>query len=183
MPVENVVHSLERERLERQDGGHGVGRQKDALVPEHDRGLRRGIVDELHGRLEHRDEGALAPDEQPREIETPVLVRQEPVEVVAGDAATELRVARANLRSVTIAELPEPGEQHATGVAHGDRRRELGLGHPADVEDRPVVQKHLERLDVVHRDAVDLRVHTTAIVRQHSAEAAPAVGRRLRPPT
>ena len=55
-----------------------------------------GLVDQVHRRLEDGDAGALGADERARDVEA--VLGQQLVEVVAGDAARDLREARADQR-------------------------------------------------------------------------------------
>ena len=71
-----------------------VGGGVDVRVPEHDQRAAGRARDELHLRLEDRDAGPLRADQRARDVE-PVLGEQV-VEVVAGDAPRDVRVALAD---------------------------------------------------------------------------------------
>ena len=152
---------------------HVVGRGRGVDVAGDDERAAGRAVDQVHGRLEHGHAGALGAGERPGDVEA--VLGQQVVEVVAGDAARDLRVPLADQVAVAVGERTQPrGEL----VGHA---RAVG----ADAEALAAVGQHLELGHVVGRPrpgAVELRhhrVHAAGVVADHPAERAVVVGRRV----
>ena len=141
------------------------GEQRDA----------RRLRDQLERRLEDRHARRLRADERARDLEP--LLGEQLVEVVARDAARDLRIAGADLVGVRVGERAEP---------LGDRVRRAGAAAP-DAQPLAAVRQHLELHEVV-RDAragpVELGLHrvpAARVVAEHAAERAVGVRGRVRP--
>jgi hypothetical protein len=102
---EDVVDSLEPGRLVLQHLWNLVGGLELAVPAEHEQRLVLRARDQVHRRLEHRDARALGADERRGDVE--VVLRQQVVEVVAGHAPWDVRIALADQRRVAVAQLRE----------------------------------------------------------------------------
>ncbi len=171
---QRVVHALEPERLVREHLRHVVARDERVLVAEHEQRARRRAVDQVHRRLEVGDARALGAGEGPGDVEA--VLGQEVVEVVAGDAPRDLRIALADQVGVAVAQLEQAAvDPLVSGSA---------LARP---QTSAVVEQHLQLVDVVGRarpGAVELRhdrADAAGVARDHPAERAVLVRRGVRP--
>ncbi len=126
-------------------------------------------------RLEHDHARAFAADQRLRDVEA--VLRQERVEVVAGNAARDLRVLRSDLIRETIAQRLEPRIDLAAPPAPSNDRLELVVAGRPNAHAHAVVREDLQLVDVVDGLAGHERVHAARVVADHSAERAAAVRR------
>ena len=155
---ERPVHQLDRRGARLQEADHRLERGVDRREG-HDGEAARGRP--LHqaqlGAPRHR-ERALRPAEQPRPVGG---VAAERLEGVAGDAPHQVRW---------------PGLRgEGPGALERGRSRRAATQRRA----RPVGERHLERQDVVGREAVDHRAGAGGVVGDHPPERRPARGRHV----
>jgi hypothetical protein len=101
------------------------------------------------------------------------------VEVVAGDAPRNLRIAAADQLRVAVAQRSEAGVDFAPAAAAADDRVELVVAGRADAHAQAVVGQHVERMDVVGGAARHHRVHAAGVVADHAAKRVVRVRRRI----
>ena len=105
---------------------------------------------------------------------------QKLVEIVAGDAARNFRVAPPNLVGRTLCERARRGINLAlAATAHGGGEC-LALAARAEREPGAVVERDFERLDVVDGLAVGGGVSAAGVVADHPADRAAVFGGRIR---
>ncbi|PSK58278.1 hypothetical protein B0E38_01503 [Streptomyces sp. 111WW2] len=168
------VDALQGDRLVRQDVGHRVGGLVDAVEPEDQQGAFPHHRNQLQLRPHHRDQRRLAAHQQPCHVEAEL--RQQGVQVVAGDPARDVREPAADLVPVGVAQCPQPPVDGRPQVALPlDLGVLLVVRLPAP-EAGAVVQQHLQAGDVVHDLAVRLRGGTARVVADHAADGAVGVG-------
>ena len=133
--------------------------------------LTRGVKD--------GDAGALGADQGAGDVEA--VLGQKGIEVVvAGDAARNLRKARADEIAITLAEGVERHVDFAAAAAfRHDRREFLGIGR-ADRHPQPVIGEDVERAHIVRSAPRHDRMDAARIVADHAAERVVIVGRRIR---
>ena len=172
---QRVVHPLDRDRLVLARDRDVVGGAELVRVADGEERDARRLRDQLERRLEDRHARRLRADERARDLEP--LLREQLVEVVARDAARDLRIAGADLVRVRVGERAQP---------LGDRVRHALAAAP-DAQPLAAVGQHLELHEVV-RDArpgtVELRLHrvpAARVVAEHAAERAVGVRGRVRP--
>ena len=119
-------------------------------------------------------ERAFGADQDVREIVLGVL-RHELVDVVAADAALDLREALGDLVGLARAQR----QQRFRDAAQRQIRRQLGkIGRDRAEMRRPAVRQHrVDRHDVVARDAVAQRARAAGIVAGHAADGGARGGR------
>src|SRR5687767_13549531 len=100
VPNEEIVESLEADRRVQKDVRNVVRSEIHVLVADDEERSRRRAVHEPALRLEHEHTGALTAHERARDIES--VLRQELIEVVAGDAPGDVREALPNETGITI---------------------------------------------------------------------------------
>src|SRR5581483_11427983 len=113
-----------------------LGRRDDVGITEDEQYALRRAAHQLRRRREHERARALRADQRAGDVE-PVL-GQQLVEVVARDAALDLREARADQLAVAVGEARERRVDLAAAPARRDDRRELGLGRRPGAEARAV---------------------------------------------
>ena len=172
-----VVESFEANRLVRQDGGHVIGRDERVGKSDAHETAERRACREAKRRFEHRHAGALAADQRTSHVEA--LFGQQLVKVVTGHAARDAREFFTDERGEPIADAFQAGVNLSLAAAGADDRLELGVARGADAHPRPVIQHHLERVDVVDGLSSHQGVHAARVVADHAAERATAVRRRI----
>jgi hypothetical protein len=139
-------------------------------------GLRGG--DECEAGTQHGDAGAFGPGEGAGDVHA--VLWQQPVEVVAGDAARETREALPDQCRVPADERLERG----VDLAFASRGRGQGLqpvpAGGAEGEAGAVVAEHVEFADIVGGGAEGDRVRAACVVADHAAERRAGVGGRVR---
>ncbi len=160
-------HPLDRQRAQRQQVRRRLGRRALVGVAEHRQRERGGSLHQPHRRLGQHREGALAAGERAGQVE--VLLRQQFVQRVTGDAARQFGEPGAQQRQVTLRQIvdavPQPGRQP--------------LGAAARAQPLAAVGQHVQRGHVVRGGAPGHRVRAAGVVADHPAERAPAVGGRV----
>ena len=119
-----IVHQLlvdpfQCERPVRKDRRDVFGGREDVFEAGDEHRAVRRPVDEAHRCAQHGHQSALAADQRARDVE-PVLGEQL-IEVVAGNAPRDLRVARADLLRVSVAHVSETSIDLAGAAASFDR--------------------------------------------------------------
>ena len=92
--VKAVIDSLQGDRFERQDFHQMIGGLINVRVAQHKEHTLRLVVNQGHFGFEDCDARPLAADQSPGDIYYASLVRNELVEVVAGDAAGDFWITR-----------------------------------------------------------------------------------------
>ena len=179
VPGHRLVDRLETDRAVLEDREDVVRGRELVVVGDDGERAVPGTGNETDGRLEHEGARALRPDQRARDVEAPL--GQQLVEVVARDAAGDVRVLLADEAAVAVAEIAQPPVDLAGPSAGRGQPLELGVVRSADPEPDAVVGEHVELLDVVGRAAGHHRVHATRVVPDHPAERAVAVRGRIRP--
>ena len=141
------VHALEAERLCIEHLADVVGRLVLVVVAEHEQGAVGRGMDEVDARFEHQRAGALGSGQRSGDVESPL--RQEIVEVVAGDAAREVGVARADLVGVVVAQVAQARIDLAAPAAVGGDPLQLLVARFPDLQPGAVVEEEVELVDVV----------------------------------
>jgi hypothetical protein len=100
------VKAFDRERPKRADFLHLIRRPGGVVIGEHDKGARRRKIDEAHGGGEGQRAGAFRADQRAADMKT--LFRQQIVEIVAGDAARNVRIAAADFVATAAARSCKP---------------------------------------------------------------------------
>ncbi len=100
---ETVVYGFEADGTVLQDLGYVVSSLVDRRIAEHHKRPGRRAVDEPHLRLQDRGERAFAADQGAGDVEA--FFGEEVVEVVAGDAAGDVRVAVPDQAGVLVPEV------------------------------------------------------------------------------
>ena len=147
---QDVVDALEPERLVGHHHRDVVACEAGVGEAEDEQAALGRAVDQADGRLEDRDAGALGARERGGDVEA--VLGQEAVEVVAGDAARQLRVALADEVAVPVAEVAQLGVDLALGAAGRDQAGQLGLGRRPHLEAVAVVREDVELVDLVGRE-------------------------------
>ena len=93
----------------REHGADVVGRGGDVREAQHGQGAVRRLLDQLDGRLQNRRERPLAADDGARDVQA--ALGQQLVEVVARDAAREVREAGADGAGVAVAQGGQPASR------------------------------------------------------------------------
>ena len=132
---------------------------------------------ELASRFEDGDAGAFRAYQGAGDVKA--VFRQQLIEVVAGDAARNVRKALADGIRVGVANPRQAGIDFAPPSAGGDDAAQLLLGRCPDGETGAVIEKNVERLDVIDGLAAHESVYATGIVTDHAADRAPAMRRRI----
>jgi hypothetical protein len=168
----------------------GLERDRRVLVTERARRIPRapgvGVADDEEGpiprarhqpelRLQRERAGALGPDQRAGHIEA--VLREELVEVVAGDPAGDLGEARADLVGVAVAERSEPGVDLGAAPTAGDDGGQLLVARRAHPHAEAIIGQDLQLLHIVHRLAAHDGVGAAGVVADHPAEGAVGVGR------
>ena len=101
--------AVERFQPDRPKFGHFrnvIRRVENIRIAEDQKRARRRAMDEADRRCKHHHTGAFGADERARHVKS--FFRQQLVKVVAGNAPWNSWIARANKRSIMIAQLSEP---------------------------------------------------------------------------
>src|ERR1039458_8690729 len=135
--------------------------------------LRAGL--QLAFSFEDGDAGPLGSDQRPGNVEA--VLRQELVQVVAGDAARNIGEARPDQVRVGVAETAQACVDLAAAASGSDDGGQLLLGGPANAHAGSIVEENVERLDVFDRLAAEQGMDAAGVVADHAAQGATAVGR------
>ncbi len=104
------------------------------------------------------------------------MLRQELREIEPGDAARDLRKAGTDALRLAIAQVAQLPVDLAPARPLGADALQLVVGSRAHREPGPVVEQHLQLLDVVAGHAAHHGVHAAGVVADHPAERAVVVG-------
>ncbi len=159
--------------------GDVVGGVADVVVAEDEQRLVLGHRHQVEFGAQHGHEGALAADEGAGHVEA--VLGEQRVEVVAGDAAWDPRVAGADVGEVLGDEAVQAVVDLGTAAPGGGDRGALLRGGGADPHPDAVVGEDFEPAHVVDGLAVRLRGGAAGVVADHAAQRAVAVRGRLRP--
>src|SRR4029453_10021574 len=175
---DRAFESLQADWLERENLGDMIGGGKRVAVAKRNESPMLRARDQLQLGFEHNRAGPLGPDKRPGNVEA--SLREELVEVVAGDSPGNVRIALAYLRRVSISNPPQPVVDFAAASPRVDDRVELAVVRSADGQLGAVVKQDAELFDVVDRLASKQTVGAAGVVADHPAERAAAVGCRIR---
>ena len=156
-----------------------IGGREQRRVAEHDQRAVRRARHEPHGGLEHVHAGPLRADQSPRDVEA--VLGQQLVEVVARHAPGDVGELVANEVGHPVAQVAQPPVDLAAATALGHDPGELLVAGRADRHAGAVVERDLERLDVVAGLARHQRVGAAGVVADHPAEGAVGVGGGIGP--
>jgi hypothetical protein len=131
----------------REDGGDVVGGDEGVCEPERYQTAVLGTELELAFRFKDRDAGALATDKGAGHVEA--VLGKELVEVVARDAAGNVREACADEVGVGIAQAAQAGVDLASAPPGSDDGGEFAFSGGADRHAGAVVEQDVEGFDVV----------------------------------
>ena len=171
---QKMVETLEADGLVLQRTGNGVGGLEcigESQHREHAMGRARRQV-EVCG--EHVDAGAFRADQRAGHVEA--ALRQQFVQVVAGDAPRNAREPLADQHRVVVADALEAGVDLPLAAARADDGFELVVAGAPHGHARAVVEHNVERFHVVHDLAAQQPVHAAGVVADHAAEGAARVG-------
>ena len=121
--------------------------------------------------------GAFGTDQRARHVEA--VLRQQFIEVIAGDAARNARKFLAHQIGIAVAEARETRIDLAHAAAAANERVELLGAGAAHGHARAVVEHDVERLDVVDGLAAQQPVHAATVVADHAAQRAARVSGRV----
>lgn len=107
------------------------------------------------------------------------VLRKQRVEVVAGDASRNFGKSLADKGRILIADPGEPGIDLGGTSSGGDDTRKIIIGGCANGHAGSVVEKDVERPDIVDGFATHERVGTTGVVSDHAANGAAGMGCRV----
>src|ERR1039457_4608094 len=127
--------------------------------------------------FEDGDAGPFGSDQRPGNVEA--VLRQELVQVVAGDAARNIGEARPDQVRVGGAQAAQAWLDLAAAASGSDDGSQLILGGSANAHAGSVVEENVERLDVFDRLAAEQGMDAAGVVADHAAQGATAVGRRV----
>ena len=175
---QHAVEAFEPDRLVVQDLRHGVCGEERIGEAQHNELAVLRALHQPHGRFQHGHARGLGPDQGARNVEA--ILRQQLVEVVAGDATGNLREALTDKGCVGIAEALQSCVDCAGAPACGDRRLKRLVTHRPERHASAVIEQDVERFDVVDRLPAHQCVHATGIVADHAADGAPIVGCGIR---
>ncbi len=180
---EEVIEPFDRQRFVLAHERNMVARLGDVLEAEDDQHPFGRPVDQFQLGFEVGYARRFRPRERPRDVEPPF--RQEVVQVVAGDAPRDLRIALADERFIPVTQVPQPAIDFRSRPISGDNRVQFVLTGRADPKALTAVGEHLERDQVIggpRARAVELRVHgvnATRVVGDHPPEGVPRMGRGI----
>ena len=157
VPDQLLVDALQADGAGGQDLGDGVRRPVGVVVAEHQEGAERRAVHQAHLRLQHGDTGALRAHQGLGHVEP--LLRQQAVQVVAGDPPRDLRVPLSDQVAVAVPEVLQRGVDLAAAVPGGDDAGQVGVGGRAHRHAQTVVGQDVQLLDVVRGEPAHHRVH------------------------
>ena len=172
-----MVEALERLRAMLQNPWHLVGGEVDVVEAEHHQREPSRTRHEPERRGERHAKGPLGTDQRARQI-VPAF-GQKLVEVVAGDAARNFRIAPPNLLGRALRERACRGINLALAPATHGGGKDFALAACAGREPGTVVERDFERLDVVDGLAVRGRVSAAGVVADHPADRAAVLGGRI----
>ncbi len=169
-----MVEALERLRAMLQNPRHLVGGEVDVVEAEHHQRKPARARHQPERRGERDRQCALRADQRAREVVA--ALRQKLVEVVAGDAAWNFRIAPPNLVRRALCKRARRGINLA--LASAARSGSQGLALPACSGREPgaVIERDFQRLDVVDGLAVSGGVSAARVVADHSADRTAVLG-------
>ena len=171
---EQAVKAFEADGAVLEHLRHGVGGEEGVGESERGEDAVRGAVSKVERGGDEGGAGAFAADEGAGHVE--VVLGQQLVEVVAGDAARDARKASADEVGVAVADAREAGVDLTDAAALADEALKLGGRGGADGEARAVVEDEIHGLDVVDDLAAEQAVGAAGVVADHAAEGAAGVG-------
>src|SRR5438045_956412 len=105
-----------------------------------------------------------------------MFVRNQLIEVIAGDAARDVRITIADQAGVAIAQGTQLRKDLALAPAIANGAIHVVDMHPSSLHAQAVVGKDVEFVGVVHSFASHLRVHATGVIAEHAPKGAMGVG-------
>ena len=172
-----AIEAFQADRLVLEHCGHVIGGDEGIGKAEHHQAAMLRAMFERAAGLEHGDAGALGAHQGAGYVKA--VFRQQLVQVVAGDAAGNFGKALADQVAVGIPDAGQAGIDLAPAAAAGDDGLQFGFRGSADGEPGAVVEKDVERFDIVDRLAAHERVYATGVVTDHASQRAPAMGGRI----
>ena len=169
-----VVEPFDRDGAELLEPVRLVGRREDGGVSDQEQDAVLWAVNEAGLRAQDRNAGALGADEGAGDVEA--VFGEQVVEVVAADAARDVRVVLANEAGVGVAEVAELGVDLALAAAGLDDGFEFALGGSADGHAGAVVEEDVEFFDVFAGFAAEDGVRTAGVISDVAADGAVLVG-------
>ena len=154
-----------------------IGGLKNIGIADQQKRAHRRRVNEFALRFEHDDARRFRTNQRACDVES--VLGQQLIEIEAGDAARDLRIARANEIGVAIANRFQARVNLAATSAFRDDSRELFFRGFADGHAHAVVREDVELLDVVDGFAGHQRVNAARVVADHSADRAVRVRRGI----
>jgi hypothetical protein len=174
---EPLVDAFETDRPMAQHQRHRIAGPENVGEARRHQHALRWARDEAETGLEHGNAGAFGADERAGEVEA--LLRQQLVEIVAGDAARYLREALADELGIAPAQRIEPSVDLAAAAAFGDDPAQFLVTRRADAEPQPVIGEDVQLEDVVGGAARHHGMDAAGIVADHAAERVVVVRRRI----
>ena len=177
--VKAVIDSLQGDRFERQDFHQMIGGLINVRVAQHKEHTLRLVVNQGHLGFEDCDAGPLAADQRPGDINHASLIRNELVEVVAGDAAGDFWITRIDERLIALPQRHQLSVDISFAPVRRHAASPVRFGHPSHSHARAVIEQNVEGFDIVDGRSIHLRMGAAGIIAKHSAEAAMIVGGRV----
>jgi hypothetical protein len=171
---EHCVHALKANGAEADDVGDGVGGEERVGEGEHREAAAGRRVHQVQRGGEDGGECAFRTDDGAGHLEA--ALGEKFVEVVAGDAARDLREAAADLVDIAVADTAQASVNLSRTTAAGDDGRNLVVGGGADGHAGAVVEEDVEGADVVGGKAAHDAVRAAGVVADHTADGAAGVG-------
>src|SRR4051812_5303692 len=147
-------------------------------VAEDEQRARGWAVDQTHLRPQDRSHRSLGADDGARDVEA--LLRQQLVQVVAGDASRDVHVARPYLIGIPVTQIPQLLVDLTLPAAFLDYLIGFFLGVAADGHAGSVMQDDVKLVYVVRGSPRHHGVDAAGVVADHAPEGSPAVGGGVR---
>jgi hypothetical protein len=174
---EHRVDAFEADGAVFDDGGDSIGGKEGIGKAEHGQAATGRAVHQIEFCPQNGGQRAFAADQRASHVEA--TLGQQLIEVIAGDAAGNLREASANLVGVSIANLPHPRVNLPFPSATRDDCMQIFVAGCADGHACAVSELHIERTDVVGRESAHHAVRSAGIVADHAADGAARMRRGI----
>ena len=172
-----AFHALEADGLQIENFHDVIGGFEGVFVADADQRAVLRTVNEADLRFENYGAGAFGANQRARHVK--ITLGQKLVEVVAGNAARNLRELGANQRFVLIANGAQLGVDFGRAPAGVNDLREFGIGGGADGHLRAVGKNDAQLFNVVDGFPAEQRMRAAGIVAGHAADGAAAMRRRI----
>src|SRR6185503_9156935 len=174
---EHIVHALEADRLMPQDLRYEIGAFEYIATANHNQQALGGTGYKPASDLESGHTGSLGTNQCPSNMEA--ILRKQVVQVIAGNAARDVRIFLTHELAVLIANATQPSVDLCLPPPRDDDAVEFSLAGLADLEPNSIVGKDFEFLDVLVRLPRHDRMHTAGVVADHPSQGATAVARGI----